>query len=195
MCWPLSSVRPLTFTLRARPPSWPAISNSVIAWPSSVACTAAAKPAQPPPTTATRLRPELTSVGLPLCAGRHPELTQRRQRRALVQHLETVVFDLSQQRPVNVGHHQAGPLRLAIGLWQQRQRLVVGVLCALRLEAHQLRETLAVTPRRLALQDLGGLDAEALHLVHRQVDAAAPGVVADIADDVGQLQRAPQRVR
>jgi hypothetical protein len=42
------------------------------------------------------------------------------------------------------------------------------------------------------LQDLVRLDVELLQFVaQRQVDAPAPGVVADVADDVGQLHGQP----
>ena len=39
------------------------------------------------------------------------------------------------------------------------------------------------------------LDFEQLHLAHGQVDAPAPRVFADVADDVGELQRQTELVR
>jgi hypothetical protein len=45
-----------------------------------------------------------------------------------------------------------------------------------------------------ALQDLVRLHVELLQLVHRQVDAAAQRVFADVADDVGELKRQPELV-
>ena len=38
------------------------------------------------------------------------------------------------------------------------------------------------------MQDVGLADAEARQLVLRQVDAAAAGILADVADDVGELE-------
>jgi hypothetical protein len=66
-----------------------------------------------------------------------PQLAQRGQRDALVQHLEAAALDLAQQVVVDVGHHQAGLLRLAVDLGQQGQGLVVAAVGALGLEAHQ----------------------------------------------------------
>ena len=79
-----------------------------------------------------------------------------------------------------------------VGVAEQRERLVVGAVRALGLELHQRREALAVA---CAFEDLGGLDVEPLQLVHRQVDAAAARVVADVANDVGELHRQAEAVR
>ena len=75
--------------------------------------------------------------------------------------------------------------RGSIGIAQERERFVVRAVRALGLEAHQGREAVAV----LAVEDLGRLDLELLELVHGQVDAVPARVVADIADDVGELHR------
>src|SRR5882672_7899899 len=107
MCCPLSrSSDSLNGTLRARPPPCAAISNSETSWPASVAWTAAAKPAHPAPITATRRPVGLTSLPAPLGARGDPQLAQRGQRSALVQHLKAVLLDFAQQRAVDVGHHQ-----------------------------------------------------------------------------------------
>src|SRR5512145_2698982 len=114
MCWPLSRVmsRPsgsVPGTARARPPKVRAASNTVTWWPSRVACTAAAMPAQPAPMTASFMKPAPTSVShLPQClhAPGQPELAQGREADALVQHLEVVAFDFAQQGAVDAGHHQ-----------------------------------------------------------------------------------------
>src|SRR5687768_17188264 len=106
MCWPLSSSAACgTGTLRARPPACAAMSNSATRCPRSDACPAAARPAHPAPTTATCLHVAVTSMAAPLRAGGNPQLAQRRQRGALVQHLEAVFLDLVKQRAVDVGHH------------------------------------------------------------------------------------------
>src|SRR6185369_16413390 len=176
MCAPLSRSPPCETTSRARPPGVGAISKSVTWAPARVASTAAASPAQPAPTTA------MPSAGItaqrggsspaPVRLHRDPELPDRRQRDALVQDGEVVGLDLAQQAAVDVGHHQPRLLRGAIGIAQQRDRLVVGAVRALGLEAHQGREAVAVG----ALEDLGGLDVELLELVHGQVDAVAARV-------------------
>src|SRR6185312_2837587 len=110
MCWPLSVAASESSSERARPPGMPASSKTVTAWPAWVARTAAASPAQPAPTTATfsdlacrRMRWP-PSAAPPLSLARDPELAQRRQGDALVQHLEARGLDLAQQAPVDVGH-------------------------------------------------------------------------------------------
>ena len=62
-CWPLSSATPDSATRRARPPSDRACSISVTRTPFFASATAAAQPAQPPPTTAT------CAFAAPLMAG------------------------------------------------------------------------------------------------------------------------------
>src|SRR5664279_428978 len=148
MCWPLSSTLPWKTTSRARPPGAAAISNSVTRAPARVASTAAARPAQPAPTTAT-LSGALTRAGrrslpAPVGAHRDPELPDRRQRDALVQDGEIVGLDLAQEAAIAVGHHQARLLRRAVRLAEQGERLVVGAVRALGLEAHQPGESVAV---------------------------------------------------
>src|SRR6201996_901551 len=192
MCWPLSVAASESSSERARPPGMPAVSKTVTSWPACVARTAAARPAQPAPTTATLTE---RSAAAPLRLARDPQLAQRRQRDALVQHLEAAGLDLAQQAAIDVAHHQRGPLRVAILGRQQRERLVVEAMRALGLELHQRREAVAVAPGRVALEDLGGLDVELLQLGDRQVDAATARVVADVADDVGELHRETQAMR
>ena len=101
-----------------------------------------------------------------------------------MQHLEVFMLDLAQQRAVDAGHHQAGFLRAPVGGGQQRQRLIVKAVGALGLKTHERGEALGV----LALEDLVRLHVELLQFVHRQVNAAAQGVFAHVADDVGHLQ-------
>jgi len=59
-----------------------------------------------------------TSAPAQVGARGDPQLAQRRQRRALVQHLEALGLDFAQQRAVDVGHHEPGLLRHAVGLRQ-----------------------------------------------------------------------------
>src|SRR5574337_142604 len=228
MCWPLSSstARPsgsVPGSARARPPRRRAASNTITRWPAPAAVTAAAMPAQPPPTIAPLMRRSGRAGGYPssdpvarprpLRAGGRsskppssdapssetperldlpgqPELAQRRQADALVQHRKAVALDLAQQREVDAGHHQPPLLRAAIGGGQQRQRALVGGARALGLEPHQRAEALgkvaAVISGPLALEDFVRLHAELLQLRDRQVDAPAHRVLADVADDVGE---------
>ena len=46
-----------------------------------------------------------------------------------------------------------------------------------------------------SVQDVGNRDFEALEFVHRQIDAPAPCIFADVADDVGQLEGHAEVVR
>src|SRR6218665_3384988 len=64
-------------------------------------------------------RPCLLHAPQRLHLPRQPELAQRCQADALVQHLEVLMPDLAQQRAVDAGHHQAGLLRAPVGLGQQ----------------------------------------------------------------------------
>src|SRR5574337_2036846 len=126
---------------RARPPRRRAASNTVTRWPAPSAVAAAAMPAQPPPTIAifmrwsgpsghvrtdhrqgrsARYRP--LRVGAPsseaperLDLPGQPELAQRRQADALVQHRKAVALDLAQQRDDDAANHQPPLLRAAIG--------------------------------------------------------------------------------
>src|SRR3989344_4852532 len=157
-------------TGRARPPTVRAASNTVTWRPACPWAMAAAMPAQPAPMTATfmdagpRLRHPAERLHLP----RQPELAQRREADALVQHLEVLVLDLAQQGAVDVGHHQAGLLGAAVGIGQQGEGLVVQAVRTLGLKAHQRGEAVGIR----ALQDLVCLHVELLQFADRQVDAA-----------------------
>src|SRR5574343_186012 len=186
MCWPLSSVRSSMRTPRARPPSTRPASKRLVAWPASVSSTAAAIPAQPPPMTATR-----TGSALDPGRGRQPQLAHGRQRNALVQYLEVLVLDFGQQGAVDRRHDQAGALVLTIDRRQLGEGLLVITLGPLVLELHQGREIIRI----LAIQDIRRRDVELLQLLHRDVDAATPGILANVADDVGQLESHAQIVR
>ena len=74
---------------------------------------------------------------------------------------------------------------------QQRQGFVVALVRLACLKLHHLYKFGAV----LALQQAGFAHAKPLQFISGQVNATAHGVFADIANDVGQLQGAPQSVR
>ena len=98
-------------TSRARGrPSCGAISNSVTRVPARRRLDRGGEPGPAGADDGDR-RPASHQRPAPVRAHRDPELAQRRQRDALVQHLEVVGLDLAQQRAVDVGHHQPGLLR------------------------------------------------------------------------------------
>ena len=70
------------------------------------------------------------------------------------------------------------------------ERFVVRRVGALGLELHQCDETIGVH----AVEDLVRLHVELLQFVHGQVDASAQGVLAHVAQDVGELQRQAELV-
>src|SRR5450432_3979833 len=158
MCMPLSSAAPCDTTPRARPPAAGAISKSVTRAPHRLASTAAASPAQPAPTMATCsrvvTRERLRSSTAPVRPHCDPELPDRRERDALMQHGEVVGLDLAQQLAVDVGHHQPGLLRAPVAVVEESDSLVVGAVRPLGLEAHQRGEAVAVT----TLEQIRGLD-------------------------------------
>ncbi|KAG0778344.1 hypothetical protein G6F22_011289 [Rhizopus arrhizus] len=104
------------------------------------------------------------------------------------QHLPVVAFDLVKQRVIDGGHHQPRPLRPAVGFGQVAHRFAVKLAGTVGLELHQGVEAVRI----LAIQDVRGLDLELLHVIDGDVDAAAAGVVADVPDDVGHLERQAQ---
>src|SRR3546814_17304214 len=68
-------------------------------------------------------------------------------------------------------------------LGKHTHRFAVIVAGAIRFEAHKLDKAFGVLP----VHAVGGRHTELLKLVDRQVNASAPGVVANVADDVCQL--------
>src|SRR5579864_849374 len=167
MCWPLSRSTPSMATRRARPPRLREDSNTSAPTPRSASATAAARPAQPAPMTATRFMLTRNSGGHPGLP-RDPELADRRERRALHQDAVAVARDLAEQRAVDRGHHQPGTLRAAVLGRQQGERFVVAARGAFRLEADETREVFGMA----RIQDIGRGDVETPEFVHRDIDAA-----------------------
>ena len=129
-------------------------SRTAVTWaPAAVASTAAASPAQPAPTTAIAaaavIRDRAGSSPAPVGLHRDPELAHRRQRDALVE-------DLRSRRPRSraAGCGRCWPSSAPASASrrsasaEQRQRLVVGAVRALGLEAHQRGEAIAVACAR-----------------------------------------------
>ena len=104
----------------------------------------------------------------------------------MVEDLEVFSLDFVEQGAVDFGHHEAGFLGSCVCGGQEGEGFVVHRLRAFGLELHEFREALAVA--FCAEAEFVGFDFELLQLIHRQVDAAALRVFADIANDVGQLQ-------
>src|ERR1022692_6972 len=102
-----------------------------------------------------------------------------------IENAKTIALDLREQRAVDRSHDQAGALRPAIDCGECRERLVVELAGALHLKSHQCLEFRGDA----LLEQLGARDAEPRHLVLRQIDAAAPRVFADVANDIGELKR------
>ena len=80
---------------------------------------------------------------------------------------------------------------------QQGQGLVVGLLGAVDLKAHERIKALGKVglAALAALDELVRLDVELLQVVDRQIDATTHGVFAHVANDVGELKGQPQLVR
>src|SRR5450830_805618 len=147
MCWPLSSITGVPsgkapFKALARPPIELDASKTIAVCPAWVAATAVAMPAQPAPMMAIFMGGLEAAKRLHL--PRQPELAQRSEADALVQHLEVVPFDFAQQVAVNAGHHQPWLLGPPVRIRQQGQRLVVQALSPLGLELHQGSESVRI---------------------------------------------------
>ena len=69
------------------------------------------------------------------------------------------------------------------------QRFLEESLGALDLEAHQGDEAIVMH----AMEDIVGREVEAAQILERQINAAARSVLADVAQDVRELQRDAER--
>src|SRR3954463_1490907 len=78
---------------------------------------------------------------------RDPELAQRRERDAPVEHLEAVGADLAQERAVDRRHDEARALVAAVLGRELRLGLRVISIGALGLELHEAAEAVARAPR------------------------------------------------
>src|SRR6185437_8868001 len=101
-----------------------------------------------------------------------PELADRRERDAPVEHAEIVAADLLEERAVDGGHDEAGALARAILAREAAPREVVVAERAIGLERHQRAKALVLAPR----EDVLRLEAEERELVGRKVHAVAPRV-------------------
>src|SRR5690606_32171101 len=107
---------------------------------------------------------------------------------ALMEDMEPVALNFFQQRVVDGGHDQAGTLRPSVDFRQVFQRANVGLPGAVRLELHQRVKFIGIP----AMDDVGGRHVKALQLIDGNVDAAAARVIADIPDDIRELEGQPE---
>src|SRR5688500_8746584 len=138
------------------------------------------------PVTGADLRFSSRSIGTLALHPRlpcYPQLAQRRERRALRQHLGAVGANFAEQRLIDGRHHQAGPLLLTVCLRQQREGGPIVAERALDLEFHELPEAVAFA----RMHDVRHRYLIARELVERQIDSVAPRVFAHVADYVGEL--------
>ncbi len=97
--------------------------------------------------------------------------------------------DLLENLAVHLGHHFCGEHAVPVLLRKEPLGFRVEVHCLLVLMLHERFKT----RRRTSFQNLALCDFEASQVFQREVNAAVAGVLADIADDVGELQGITQR--
>src|SRR5664279_3078468 len=127
----------------------------------------------------------------PRCLPCDPCLAQRRQRESAVENGKAVALDFVEQGAIDRGHDQPGTLRPAIDRRQRGERLFVELAGALHLKGHQCLEARS----HALLEQLGARHLESGHFVLWQIDAAAPRILADIANAVGELEGDPEIAR
>src|SRR2546428_6986574 len=163
-CWPLSTTLPVSGSTkdRARPPRWGLASRTRTRAPSSARSVAAARPANPPPTTtASGIFPKPASMtGLssdfaqrPGAQG-DPELLQARHGDAALEHPEIPPLDSCEELQVDRPHHLRSDETGAIGLRQEAGRAVEVPVGPLRLAPHEIQVARrAFTAQKLRLAD------------------------------------------
>src|SRR5262252_3517769 len=104
--------------------------------------------------------------------------------------MATVAANLVEQRAIDRGHDQAGTLSASVLLREEGERAIVVLRGPLGLKSHESAERLSVT----SVENVSSGYTETRKLVHRQVDAIVACVLADVADDVGELQCGAQRL-
>src|ERR1700694_666802 len=124
------------------------------------------------------------------CPTPDPALPQRSEGHALIEDLIAVAANLLQQRAIDRGHDEARALAGAVFGSELRVGEVVVRERPFRLERHEPLERLAAAPRERVF----GRETEPRELVLGQVDPVALRVLADVADDVGELERNPERL-
>src|SRR2546422_635801 len=118
-------------------------------------------------------------------AQRDGRLAPRGQRNALVEDTEAPRLDLLEQREVDAPHDPRRHERARVGRGKRRPRPGVVLARARGLGGHEAYEGLAVAADLEILRAHPG----GPEVLLRDVDPAAAGIGADVADDVGELQR------
>src|SRR6267142_4472027 len=118
-------------------------------------------------------------------AQRDGRLAPRGERHALVEDAKAPRLDLSEQREVDAAHDLRGHERARVGRGKGRPRRRVLLARARGLGGHEADEGIAVA----AGPQVFRTHAEGPEILLWNVDAAAARVGADVADDVGELQR------
>src|SRR2546425_393410 len=118
-------------------------------------------------------------------AQRDGRLAPRGQRHARVEDTEAPRLDLLEQREVDAAHDLRRHERARVGRGKRRPRPGVVLARARGLGGHEAYEGVAVAADLEILRAHPG----GPEILLRDVDPAAAGIGADVADDVGELQR------
>src|SRR5437899_10579129 len=147
-CWPLSTTLPVSGSTkdRARPPRWGLASRTRTRAPSSARRVAAARTANPPPTTiASGIFPKpacMTGLSSDFAerpgAQGDPELLQTRHGDTPLEHPEIPPLDTSEELQIDGPHHLRGDETRAIGLRQEAGRAVEVAVGPLSLAPHEI---------------------------------------------------------
>ena len=176
-CWPLSSQRPSRSNENVAPPSRGLRLEQRDLAPASASSSAAAMPASPPPTTATRHGADRGEARPPT-----QPFSQPRQRQPAPQHELGSPLDPVEQPPVDAGHRgqQAALRRSSSG--SELEAALEPARARSRLEADELVDRSVDAGRR----ERRSRSASSPPPAGRRGPAE---VLADVAQDVGQLQR------
>src|SRR5581483_9399388 len=189
---PLSTSSPVRGSSNeyARPPRKGRASRSVTRTPARASRTAAASPANPPPTTTmwlTRAGEEAEMRPHPR-RHREPRLLRPREPHLRSEDVVAPEHHSSQHLLVDEPHRLGGRERAAVLLGEREARPPVVFPGTRALEGHHPAEGLGAA----AGEHVGLGAAEATEVLLRQVDAAARGVLGDVAQDVGELEGQPE---
>ena len=186
MCWPLSGggggSPSRSGSVCTAPPSVGRASWSITSCPRSTSSSAADRPARPPPTTATLRRTTRAD---------DPELLRQGELRLAVEDVIAARLDPLERRAVEARERADAGGAAAVERAEQAQAVLEVGTRACALVGHQ---------RLPGRRDSARCDVVLRHpergeLVLRKVDASELPVLADVAHDVDQLERDPERLR
>src|SRR5581483_3579012 len=192
MCWPLSGggegSPSRSGSVCTAPPSVGRASWSVTSCPASTSSSAADRPARPPPTTAALIPGEPSSQETPRG---EPGLAASGEARRAAEDVEAGALDAVERGRVEQRERADAGGAAAVEVVEQRQPVLEVRPRPRRLVRHQRLPGRAHAPGG----DVGLGDAVRGELVLREVDAAELPVLGDVAHDVDQLERDPERLR